>query len=220
MYTPHMIHNICWYSYIMLVHKYMYRILHLKIRFLLYYYYLHTLTTDLPLSNPATAKQQQQQVYPAHSLPHPHQHKVVGSGGGGGIPSQIPVMPPHVMTIGGRPVNSMATMLPIYKPSSSSSIAMQQLPPKVPALHGIGDGVGEIRPHIQASVGQKMLPLGHSVAVPVTTASPSQMNLGDITTTSMSLSDLAPRVESLGFPASSSFVIGTVERYVHTYMHV
>lgn len=42
------------------------------------------------------------------------------------------------------------------------------------------------------------------------------MNLGELSTgvSSLALSDLAPRVEALGFPASCKFVFELLERFV------
>lgn len=119
------------------------------------------------------------------------------------------------MTIGGRPVPPMVPMPSGYHPPSASSTGVQQLPPQVPKFHASGDVGGQVRPLVQPG-GQKQLLPGHSSAVPVVATCPPQpqVNLGDITASTMSLADIAPQVKSLGFPSSSRFVLGTVERYV------
>lgn len=111
------------------------------------------------------------------------------------------------MTIGGRPVAPMAPMHSVYPPPPPpSALPVQQLAPQLPVLHASSTAGGPNRSLVQ--------PGSHPATVPVVATAPPQMNVGDITASTMSLADLAPRVKSLGFPASSSFVMGTVERCV------
>lgn len=129
------------------------------------------------------------QSYPAHKLTNPHQQP--SRGGGMNIPLSTSRNLHHSVPPSGH--SAPLLPLPVPQPYSSPPTAMQGS-----SKHQGGQGGGP----------KKYSPVHHPPS------QQQQVNLGDLSAGTMSLADLAPRVQALGFPASCSFVLGLLERYI------